>query len=110
MMRSRTWLAVAQGLHEARGRAGALVGRALSGPTLAAMFVALYALTYLRQFPLLKWHDVPQITFPSITGQRPAPAVGLVLAGMALVALCWRMWRLAAILPVRSALRLLVAG
>jgi hypothetical protein len=91
-------------------RADALVVRAFSGPALPATFVTLYALTYAVQFPLLRWHDVENTSFASITGYRPLAAVALVLTGIALLALCWQMVRVAGILPVRSALPLLLAG
>jgi hypothetical protein len=93
-----------------RIRSAGRIVRALSGPALPAAFVALYALTYTVQFPLLRWHDAHHTTFASITRHRSLAAIGLLLAGVALLALCGWMVRLARILPIRTALPLLAAG
>ncbi len=87
-----------------------LVSRTWSGPGLAALFVAAYALAYPVQFPLLRWQTIPNISWASITDYRPLAALGLALAGLSLVALCWRMWQLAQTLPRRAVLLLIVAG
>ncbi len=89
---------------------GALVSCAWSGPGLPALFVAVYAIAYLVRFPLLTWYNVPHTTFASLTSHHPLAAISLVLAGLASVALCWRMWRLAQTLPRRAAILLIVGG
>ncbi len=87
-----------------------LVSRAWSGLGLPVLFVAIYAVVYLVRFPLLTWYNVPHTTFASLTSHHPLAAIALVLAGLASVALCWRMWRLAPSLPRRAAIPLIVGG
>lgn len=80
------------------------------GLVLAGLFVAVYAAAYSLPFPLAAWYDSPHTTFASITAYHPAAAVGLALAGLASVLLCWQMWRLALTLPRRTALIVIAAG
>ncbi|MGE5602982.1 MAG: hypothetical protein ACM30E_08020 [Nitrososphaerales archaeon] len=84
--------------------------RVLSGPGLAALFIAIYALAYLARFPLPKWYAVPQVTFYSIQPYRFLVALSLTAAAVALVALGWRMWSLAQTLPRRAVIPLILAG
>ncbi len=91
-------------------RARVWARRLWSGAGLPALLVAVYAAAYLAPFPLRTWYNVPHTTIASITGYCPAAALGLALAGLLSVLLCWRMWRLALVLPRRTALLLIVAG
>jgi hypothetical protein len=100
-----TPLTAAHDFRGARSRAGTLAAHALSGPGLPLLFISLYALAYTAQFPLLRWHDAVHATFASISGYRPMAAAALMLANLALLALCWRMWRLAEALPARRVSR-----
>ena len=93
-----------------RERARGWAPRLGSGAGLPMLFVAVYAAAYLAPFPLRTWYNVPHTTIASITRYRPAAALGLMLAGLFSVLLCWRMWRLALTLPRRTALPLIMAG
>ena len=58
----------------------------------------------------MRWQNVPSTTFASITGYRPLAAITLAFADLALVVLCWRLWRLSQTLPRRTVIPLIVAG
>lgn len=81
-----------------------------SGAGLPLVFVAVYALAYLARYPLLKWYAIPQTTFYSIESDQILTAISLVIAGLVLVMLCWRMWSLALTLPRRVSLLMILAG
>lgn len=93
-----------------RDRARSWTPRRQLAAGLPALFVAVYAAAYFAPFPLRTWYNIPHTTIASITGYRPAAALGLALAGLLSVWLCWQMWRLALTLPRRTALLLILAG
>ena len=87
-----------------------LAVQAWAGPGLPVLFVAVYTVAYPARFPLLTWYDTAHITFASSTSYHPLAALGLVLAGLALVVLCWQMGRVAQTLPRRTAILLILSG
>lgn len=79
-----------------------------SGLFMAALFVAVYAAAYLIPFPLLTWYPVSQRTFATITSHSPLAAIGLALASLVSVLLCWRIGRVVLTLSRRFAIFLIV--
>lgn len=82
----------------------------LGGPTWLVLFVGIYALAFLRPFPLLAWYKFPKSTFASITHYSYLAAIGLELAGLGLVWLCRQIWAVARERPGRYAASLILAG
>jgi len=80
------------------------------GPILSFLFVAIYALAFLRSFPLLTWYKTPQATFASLTHGSYLAAIGLSIACLGLVILCKKSWTVARDRPGRSAVIFIWAG
>ncbi|CAG0932012.1 hypothetical protein TFLX_02410 [Thermoflexales bacterium] len=91
-------------------RIGALADWAFTAPRLAFCFAGLYLSAYLIPFPLAHWYDIPRVSFASITNSAPLAALGLTLAGLALVGLNVQLWRISRRQPGRALYRWIFAG
>jgi hypothetical protein len=97
-------------MSERLNRIGLLADRALTAPRLAFFFAGLYLIAFLIPFPLARWYSIPYVSFASITNSAPSAAVGLALAGLALVGLNVQLWRIARRQPSRTLRRWMFAG
>ena len=77
---------------------------------LPAAFVAVYALVFTAQFPLLRWHSTPAMSFAKLVGYSYLAAGGLALAGLALIMLGRTMWDTALTQPGRVTRIAILAG
>jgi hypothetical protein len=83
-------------------RIGLLVDRAFTAPRLAFFFAGLYLIAFLIPFPLAQWYSTPHVSFALVTNSAPIAALGLALAGLALVGLNAQLWRIAPPQPAGS--------